>query len=31
VLIGVTIGFLMLTIPAGIFVGYLERKVAIAR
>jgi glutamate transport system permease protein len=31
VLIGVTVGFLMLTIPAGIFVGYLERKVAIAR
>jgi glutamate transport system permease protein len=31
VLLGVTIGFLMLTIPAGILVGFLERKVAIAR
>jgi glutamate transport system permease protein len=31
VLLGVTVGFLMLTIPAGIFVGYVERKVAIAR
>jgi glutamate transport system permease protein len=28
---GVAIGFLLITIPAGIFLGFLERKVAIAR
>lgn len=31
VLIGVTIGYLILTIPAGLGLGVLERKVAIAR
>jgi glutamate transport system permease protein len=28
---GVAIGFLLITIPAGIFLGFLERRVAIAR
>jgi glutamate transport system permease protein len=31
VLIGVALGYLVLTIPAGLLLGYLERKVAIAR
>lgn len=31
VLIGVALGYLILTIPAGLLLGYLERKVAIAR
>lgn len=31
VLTGVALGYLVLTIPAGLLLGYLERKVAIAR
>ncbi|MEB3368462.1 amino acid ABC transporter permease [Saccharopolyspora sp. S2-29] len=31
VLIGVVLGYLVITIPAGLLLGYLERKVAIAR
>jgi glutamate transport system permease protein len=31
VFIGVTVGYLLLTIPAGLLLGVLERKVAIAR
>jgi glutamate transport system permease protein len=31
VLIGVALGYLVLTIPAGLLLGYLEQKVAIAR
>src|SRR5699024_10074960 len=31
VLIGVTLGYLAITIPAGLLLGTLERKVAIAR
>lgn len=31
VLVGVAIGFLLITIPAGILLGYLERKAAIER
>jgi glutamate transport system permease protein len=31
VLTGVVLGYLMITIPAGLLLGVLERKVAIAR
>ncbi|WP_051099186.1 amino acid ABC transporter permease [Actinopolyspora mortivallis] len=31
VLIGVALGYLIITIPAGLLLGYVERKVAIAR
>ncbi|SDC47268.1 amino acid ABC transporter permease [Actinokineospora iranica] len=31
VLIGVVLGYLLITIPAGVLLGWLERKVAIAR
>jgi glutamate transport system permease protein len=31
VLTGVAIGYLMITIPAGLFLLWLERKVAIVR